>query len=37
MVATRAWYNGSYTMADKPIKTQYGISLYNDLVFNNNN
>jgi len=27
---SRVWYNGSYTIADKPIKT-----LYNDPVINN--
>ena len=36
MVAiSQAWYNGSYTMAAKPIKSwNPGISLYNDPVFN---
>ena len=36
MVAiSRAWYNGSYTMAAMPIKFLSGIALYNDPVFNN--
>ena len=29
-----AWYNGSYTMAAKPIKSLDLIALYNDPVFN---
>ena len=33
MVAiSRAWYNGSYTMAAMPMNT--GIALYNDPDFN---
>ena len=35
MVAiSRAWYNGSYTMAAKPIKL-LALHLYNDPAFNN--
>ena len=33
---SRAWYNGSYTMAAKPIKSLHPIALYNNNpVFNN--
>ena len=36
MVAiSRAWYNGSYTMAAEPIRSPAGISLSNDPFFNN--
>ena len=32
---SRVWYNGSYTIAAKPIKTLELHYLYNDPVFNN--